>query len=69
MCIRDSDYTIYAVANCTEFSEADIQTQIKDAFNDYLRRKIDNDNETTNYISKDLKFALDMINSAFVFRL
>ena len=24
------DYTIYAVANCTEFSEADIQTQIKD---------------------------------------
>lgn len=24
------DYTIYAVANCREFSEADIQTQIKD---------------------------------------
>lgn len=44
------------------FIYADTEEEIKDAFKDYLRRKSDHDNDVTNTISKDLKFALDRIN-------
>lgn len=44
------------------FVYADTEEEIKDAFKDYLRRKNEHDNETTNTISRDLKFALDRIN-------